>query len=159
MGWCLIRIWYVFYPCYAACFIVLCYSGNRSLLQHFVITYLLVSNMHVWNNLPLIFRVVSLYAVALIQCHSWTDCASTTHIRLIERAALWYITARGNGGWQHPTLLEISINMMTSWNGNIFHVIGNLRGEFNGHRWIPHTKASDAELWRFLWSSPEWTVE
>ena len=24
-----------------------------------------------------------------------------------------------------------------------------------GHRWIPHTKASDAELWDFLWSAPE----
>ena len=22
-------------------------------------------------------------------------------------------------------------------------------------RWIPRTKASDAELWRFLWSAPE----
>ena len=26
-------------------------------------------------------------------------------------------------------------------------------------RWIPHTKASDAELWCFLWSAPEKTVE
>ena len=24
-------------------------------------------------------------------------------------------------------------------------------GEFTGHRWIPRTKASDAELWCFLW--------
>ena len=28
-----------------------------------------------------------------------------------------------------------------------------------GHRWIPLTKASDAELWCFLWSSPEQTSE
>ena len=27
--------------------------------------------------------------------------------------------------------------------------------KFTGHRWIPHTKASDAELWCFLWSVPE----
>ena len=27
------------------------------------------------------------------------------------------------------------------------------------HRWIPHTKASDAELWCFVWSVPEQTVE
>ena len=33
-----------------------------------------------------------------------------------------------------------------------------LCGEFTGHRWIPRTKASDAELWCFLWSAPEWTV-
>ena len=31
-------------------------------------------------------------------------------------------------------------------------------GEFTGHRWIPRTKASDAELWCFLWSAPEWRL-
>ena len=40
--------------------------------------------------------------------------------------------------------------MMTSSNGNIFRVTGHLCGEFTGHRWIPRTKASDAELWCFL---------
>ena len=44
---------------------------------------------------------------------------------------------------------------MTSSNGNIFHVIGPLWGESTGHRWIPLTKASDVELWYFLWSVPE----
>ena len=46
-------------------------------------------------------------------------------------------------------------DMMTSSNGNIFHVTGPLCGEFTGHRWIPLTKASDVELWCFLWSTPE----
>ena len=46
-------------------------------------------------------------------------------------------------------------NMMTSSNGNIFRVTGHLRWEFTGLRWIPRTKASDAELWCFLWSAPE----
>ena len=45
--------------------------------------------------------------------------------------------------------------MMTSSNGNIFRVTGHLCGEFTGRRWIPRTKASDAELWSFLWSAPE----
>ena len=45
--------------------------------------------------------------------------------------------------------------MMTSWNRNIFHVIGPLCGEFTGHRWIPLIKGSDSELWYFLWSAPE----
>ena len=44
--------------------------------------------------------------------------------------------------------------MMTSSNGDIFRVIGPLYGEFTGHRWIPLTKASDAEVWCFLWSAP-----
>ena len=39
---------------------------------------------------------------------------------------------------------------MTSSNGNIFRVTGHLCGEFTGPRWIPHTKASDAELWCFF---------
>ena len=43
---------------------------------------------------------------------------------------------------------------MTSSNGNLFRVTGPLYGEFTGHRWIPLTKASNAELWWFLWSSP-----
>ena len=42
--------------------------------------------------------------------------------------------------------------MMTSSNGNIFRVTGPVCGEFTGLRWIPRTKASDAELWCFLWS-------
>ena len=32
-------------------------------------------------------------------------------------------------------------------------------GGIHRHRWIPHTKASDAEFWWFLWSAPEPTVE
>ena len=49
--------------------------------------------------------------------------------------------------------------MMTSSNGNIFCVTGPLCGEFTGSRWIPRTKASDAELWCFLWSASELTIE
>ena len=33
-----------------------------------------------------------------------------------------------------------------------FHVTGHLCGEFIVHRWIPCKKASDTELWCFLWS-------
>ena len=50
--------------------------------------------------------------------------------------------------------LLIHFYMMTSSKGNPFHVTGLLCGEFTGHRWIPLTKASDAELWCFLWSAP-----
>ena len=40
---------------------------------------------------------------------------------------------------------------MTSSSGNIFRVTVPLCGEFTGHLWIPLTKASDAELWCFLY--------
>ena len=49
--------------------------------------------------------------------------------------------------------------MMTSSNGDIFCVTGHLCGKFTGPLWIPLTKASDAELWCFLWTGSELTVE
>ena len=48
--------------------------------------------------------------------------------------------------------------MMTSHNGNIFCVTDPLGGESTSHQWIPLTKASDAELWCFLWCESEETV-
>ena len=44
--------------------------------------------------------------------------------------------------------------IMTSSNGNFFRVTDHLCREFTGPQWITHTKASDAELWCFLWSAP-----
>ena len=63
--------------------------------------------------------------------------------------------------WQDPSkhilLHNISHDDVIKW--KIFRVTGPLWGEFTGHRWIPLTKASDAELWCFLWSGTEQTVE
>ena len=56
--------------------------------------------------------------------------------------------------WFSPVTIG-RISMMTSSNGKIFRVTGHLCGEFTGHRWIPLSKASVAELWYFLWSAPE----
>ena len=42
-------------------------------------------------------------------------------------------------------LRQCSKTMMISSKGNIFRVTGPLLGESFGHRWIPHTKAGDAE--------------
>ena len=56
--------------------------------------------------------------------------------------------------WRHhgvncSSFYMLLTSMMTSSNGNIFRVTGQLCGEFTGPQWIPHTKASDAELWCF----------
>ena len=53
---------------------------------------------------------------------------------------------------------SVDLKTITSSNGNIFPVTGPLWGESTGHRWIPLTKASDTELWCFLWYTPEQTV-
>ena len=47
-------------------------------------------------------------------------------------------------------LIMYAIIIMTSSNGNVLRFTGPLCWEFTGHRWIPLTKASDAELWYFL---------
>ena len=63
-------------------------------------------------------------------------------------------TNQGEVHWVSGSL-QTNCFMMTSSNGNIFRVTGHLCGEFTGPRWIPHTKASHAELWCFLWSASE----
>ena len=97
----------------------------------------------------------------------------TNHLRYIpyeiRKMADGEINEQGSsnpesGSWNpQPLQLIICIvyagnHMMTSSNWDIFRVTGPLCGEFTGPRWIPLTKASDAELWCFLWSLPEQTV-
>ena len=64
--------------------------------------------------------------------------------------------------WLFPHLPNPSAGasniMMTSLNGNIFHLTGPLCGELTGHRWIPITRSSDVELCYFLWSAPDQTL-
>ena len=61
---------------------------------------------------------------------------------------IWDNIGSGNGLLPYGTK---PLPMMTSSNGNIFRVTGHLCGEFTGLRWIPHTKASDAEPWINGW--------
>ena len=51
------------------------------------------------------------------------------------------------------------LTTMTSSNGKDLRVTCPWCGEFTGDRWIPLTKASDAELWCFFDLRLEWTVE
>ena len=77
----------------------------------------------------------------------WVKAMWIDHIPLSSRQTIRYLSSHLKGLSTHY--------MMTSSNGNIFRLTSPLCGEFTGHRWIPLTKASDAELWCFLWSSPE----
>ena len=63
------------------------------------------------------------------------------------------------GSGSNSIISKRSALMLKSWNGSIFRVTGPLCGEFIGQRWISLAKASDVELWCFLWSSPEQMVE
>ena len=87
--------------------------------------------------------------------HLWVPLTMT------RNAVLWWISWWTNNPiqcWWSETpwcSCDNTVVMMTSSNGNIFRVTGHLCGEFTGPRWIPRTKASDAELWCFIWSASE----
>ena len=79
-----------------------------------------------------------------IHCNNWWaifNCAISSF--LLNSTNVWEVI--WNKKWP--------CNIMTSPNGNIFRVTGHLCEEFTGPWWIPRTKASDAELWCFLWSA------
>ena len=83
-------------------------------------------------------------------------------VNMMAAVVLDYITKT-----QHNVIIHVSMDVyiygyMHAWwhhQLEIFRVTGPLCGEFPGHQWIPLTKASDAELWCFLWSAPEQTVK
>ena len=83
--------------------------------------------------------------------HTWTDSwnrAQIMHCSLSsDQAPHW-----------DASVLTTQRSIMVSLNGILCRVTRHLCGEFTGHRWIPLSKASDAELWSFLWSAPEYTV-
>ena len=118
-----------------------------------LLTYLIISKNHecLFKSYP-----QSIY-VAIGPCMgsilpreiSQTSSGNRTWISNYIHVKQWGIVA-------YPCLHS---DMMTSLNRNIFSVTGPLCGEITGCRWIPLTKASDAQLWCFLWSAPEQTVE
>ena len=68
-----------------------------------------------------------------------------------------FIWRSGTRRWHR---LQMSCNyMIMSSNGNIFRITDLFWKETTGYRWISLTKANDAELWCFLWSAPEQTIE
>ena len=64
----------------------------------------------------------------------------------IVRWAIAQVPVTEHEGYREICYMDPKRLMMTSLNGNIFRVTGSLCGELTGHRWIPLTKASDAEL-------------
>ena len=122
-------------------------------------------------------RIISIVRLKLIMTHFDISICQPrgyflccTRIVLSIAVYVWYwrrfasLPVMFGYSWHKPIVICIlchaywcvlCLYIMTSSNGNIFRVTGHLCGEFTGHRWIPRTKASDAELWCFLWSAPE----
>ena len=88
--------------------------------------------------------------------HYEHECIIESSVLLSASLVAWAFKGNESNEHLNPAYWWILVyNMMTSSNGNIFRVTGPLCGEFTGPRWIPRTKASDAELWCFLWSASE----
>ena len=107
-------------------------------------------------------ETISIHALQL--CHNERDGVSNhrRHYCIRRFTCKWMIIAymmRNYQTWYYISFFDWPLINMTSSNGNIFRVTGPLWGESTGHRWIPLTKADDAQLWCFLWSAPEQTVE
>ena len=117
-----------------------------------------LNNKSIHNTLLLKF-----YICAKLRLTHWYPCPKK--VPLLLHRGVQAVTATvvdhhtSNYEWKFINHRGSSYVMMTSSNENIFRVTGHLCGEFTGHRWISHTKASDAELWILLWSAPEYTVE
>ena len=79
-----------------------------------------------------------------------TDCILNIHMHVLDKVDTFLHEA-----YEGSTIDYGYLNLMMSSIGNIFCVTGPLCGEFTGHRWIPLTKPSDAELRSFLCSAPE----
>ena len=129
---------------------------TRTWLSSFDMQFNNIINITNWNfsNPQSICSAVCVITVTSHECHDISnqrqlDCCLYSSLELTEKRKAT------------PPLLSLSgrkppINvycphkgsvMMTSSNGNIFRV--------TGPRWIPRTKASDAELWCFLSSAPD----
>ena len=85
------------------------------------------------------------------------DCTTFNTAGRENKSCLYFLWIYLLGVIDWPVVLQRP--WLVSWwrhqMEKIFRVTGPLCGEFTGLRWIPHTKASDAELWCFLWSARE----
>ena len=70
--------------------------------------------------------------------------------RALSTGSHYYRHTKHRGQMFYSTFCVWNSFMMMLSNGTIFHVTGPLWGESTGQRWIPLTKASDAELWFFF---------
>ena len=66
-------------------------------------------------------------------------------------------------GWLHCRALEVQYIAIIMHNDDLIKWKHSRRywplcGEFTGHRWIPITKAIDAEFWCFLWYASEQAI-
>ena len=135
------------------CWFVVCSATNHYLKQYWHIVNSNLRNKFQWN--------CKRNSCIFIQQNAFENVVCGMTVVLSQSQCSGNTTKSSDGSsstWSNADNQTFR-SMMTSSNGNVFRVTGHLCGEFTGFRWIPRTKASDAELWCFLWSAHERTVE
>ena len=111
-------------------------TPSRSLWRHFnesTSLAVFVANPLIWAGVYWLWSVnLSVVGWFWLQRYWWVFLNLVHFLTFIETCPIWIWYSTGS--------------MRASSNGNIFRFTVPLCGEFTGHRWIPHTKASDAEL-------------
>ena len=113
--------------------------------------------IHSWPPAKNIFYLRHNLATFVWRIYFHVPCEMLNVLAWWDRTILWFNSIMRNlvscinlalpGHWQKHAIFILATNdMMTSSNGNFSRVTGLLWGEFTGHRWIPLTTASDAEL-------------
>ena len=95
-----------------------------------------------------------IWTICLLTC--LPEVAAERSVELpVTRDAIAPMWRQCNGFGKSNDSIQKAICMKSRWRHQMeTFSAGLLCGELNGHRWIPHAKASDAELWCFLWSAP-----
>ena len=134
--------------------------NHRASVKYFWTNVLQNYGCPLCNNIPMAWGNFSALAMELLQ-----PCSEPSNLsKILFHWCSISFTCKGALGkqckcqlyqlYQPADVWSIHV-MMVSSNGSIFRVTVHLCGEFTGHRWIPRTKASEAELWCLLWSVPE----
>ena len=142
--WLLLRHWgrkkvIIKYYYYQKNFFELTYSQFNISLQNFSMLYFSVEWLYYSLHLPRVDKMS-------LKCQL---CQLFSHLRnaSLNVAHGWILN---DICWSQNSLFHDDVTKWKHFPRNWPFVRGIHRS-----RWIPHTKASDAELWCFLWSAPE----
>ena len=106
---------------------------------------------HLLAHYDIIVMVCLVSVGVTVNC--WSMCSiSPCPSGLLHRqwGIVWFLQCQWSDLEGYGSTDRYRSNMMTSSNGNIFHVTGPLWGKSTDHRWIPLTKVNGMQIWCFF---------
>ena len=113
------------------------------------------------NAIMLILMCSCVFAVVFANSHEQTNNILFNNKRSVGFITMYLHWMVWSSHWTTSWLVVVKKSVIhddvIKWKH--FRITCPLWGEFFGYRWILLTKACDGELWCFVWSTPEQTVE